>query len=131
MAAPLSHIPLFGRGGSILLLGPEMEWADQLTADPLEIRVYRGADAVLALYEDDGETRGGTANTTILISCHEIAQRLTIGARRGDGSGGMLRERTFNTVVVREARGTGSREVLQPDAVIRYVGQEVAVTLRV
>merc|ERR1711957_327106 len=68
--APLSQIPLFGRGGSILVLGPRMNWVNEREADPIEVRVYRGADATFVLYEDDGVTNSG-GNSTIGLSWNQ------------------------------------------------------------
>ena len=42
--APLDRIPLFVRAGSIVPLGPEIEYADQKPAGPIELRIFRGAD---------------------------------------------------------------------------------------
>jgi len=53
--APLSHLPLFVRAGSIVPMGPNIQYAME-SADPLEIRVYPGKDATFTLYEDAGET---------------------------------------------------------------------------
>ena len=46
-AAPLERIPLFVRAGSIVPMGPDVEYAAEKPADPIELRVYRGADARL------------------------------------------------------------------------------------
>src|SRR5499427_3820814 len=43
-AAPLDRLPLYVRAGSILPLGPDVEWSTEKPADPIELRVYRGAD---------------------------------------------------------------------------------------
>ena len=52
--APISRIPLYVRDGSILPLGPDVEYADQSPA-PVEMLVYPGADASFALYQDAGD----------------------------------------------------------------------------
>ncbi len=56
--APLDRVPLFVRAGSILPLAEGLQWADQLAGAPLELRVYPGADAAFALYEDAGDGYG-------------------------------------------------------------------------
>ena len=53
--APLDRIPLDVRAGSILPLGPVIEYAGQAT-DPIELRVYPGADGDFTLYEDEGDS---------------------------------------------------------------------------
>ncbi len=46
-AAPLERMPLYVRAGSIVPMGPDMEYASEKAADPIELRVYRGADGTL------------------------------------------------------------------------------------
>ena len=46
-SAPLDRLPLYIRAGSILPLGPDEEWSTEKPADPIELRIYRGADARL------------------------------------------------------------------------------------
>ncbi len=53
--APLDRIPLFVRAGSIVPLGPEIEYADQQPAGPIELRIFRGANGRFDLYEDEGD----------------------------------------------------------------------------
>ena len=53
--APLQQIPLFIRAGAILPLGPAMEYATQKPDDPIEIRVYPGANGSFVLYEDEND----------------------------------------------------------------------------
>ncbi len=48
--APLDRIPLFVRAGSIVPLGPEIEYADEKPAGPIELRIFRGADGSFDLY---------------------------------------------------------------------------------
>ncbi len=42
-AAPLDRMPLFVRAGSIIPMGPELQYAAEKPADPIELRVYRGS----------------------------------------------------------------------------------------
>ena len=52
----IDHMPLFVRAGSILPLGPDVEYAAQKSADPIELRIYRGANGAFTLYEDANDT---------------------------------------------------------------------------
>ncbi len=115
--APLDRIPLYVRSGSIIPMGPEVEYASQKPADPIELRVYRGADGHFMLYEDEGDTydyeKGQFA--TIPFDWNDSSQTLTIGARQG-GFPGMLQSRTFRVVFV------GG-----PEKTIQYNGRAVTV----
>ncbi|MGA7340697.1 MAG: TIM-barrel domain-containing protein, partial [Terracidiphilus sp.] len=54
--APIEKLPLFMRAGSIVPLGPEIEYTGQKLGAPVEIRIYRGADGEFDLYEDEGDS---------------------------------------------------------------------------
>ena len=54
--APIDILPLFIRAGSILPMGPLVQYANEKLDAPIEIRVYSGADGAFTLYEDDGHT---------------------------------------------------------------------------
>jgi len=127
-AAPMERIPLFAKAGAILPLGPAMEWSDQKPCDPIELRIYPGANGSLSLYEDSGDSydyeKG--AHTVIPISWKESDRKLTIGSRQGSFPG-MLAKRTFRIVWVDRDHGTGMAEA-KPDQVVSYDGTEVSVT---
>ena len=94
--ADIATIPLFARAGSILPLGPVIQFADEKSEEPVELRVYPGKDGNFLLYDDagdgDGYTRGEYATT--LLDWNQAAGRLTIHARQG-GFPGMRREQAF------------------------------------
>ena len=48
-------MPLFVRAGSIIPMGPDLQYAAEKPADPIELRVYRGADGAFTLYEDEND----------------------------------------------------------------------------
>jgi alpha-D-xyloside xylohydrolase len=54
-AAPVEILPLFVRAGSILPMGPIVQHSGEGLYEPLEVRVYRGADGEFTLYEDDND----------------------------------------------------------------------------
>ena len=55
LTTSLNRVPMFVRAGSILPLGPEMQYVGEKSWDNLEIRVYPGADGSFTLYEDEGD----------------------------------------------------------------------------
>ena len=54
--APLERMPVYVRAGSIVPLGPDEEWSTQKPADPIELRIYPGADGDFTIYEDENDT---------------------------------------------------------------------------
>jgi len=129
-SAPISHLPVYVRAGSIVPLGPTVQYATEKPVDPIELRVYRGADASFTLYEDENDNYGYEKGryATIPITFSEAHQRLTIGARSGSFPG-MLRSRMFRVVLVREGHGIGAAEAPTADQIVTYNGAAVDVTM--
>ena len=100
----LDRVPMFVRAGSIMPLGPEMEYVGEKAWDNLEMRVYPGANGTFVLYEDEGDSYNYEKGqyTTIIFDWNDKSSTLTIGARRGSYPG-MLQSRTF-TVVLPDGR---------------------------
>jgi alpha-D-xyloside xylohydrolase len=126
---PLDRLPLYVRAGSILPLGPDVEWSTEKPADPIELRVYRGADAEFALYEDENDNYNYEKGLRAIIPIrwNEAKQLLTIDERQGQFPG-MLVHRTFRIVFVAENHGAGIAPSSDPDKVVEYSGKQIAVT---
>jgi len=127
-AAPIQTLPIYVRAGTILPYGPDIQYATQ-TNDPVEVRVYRGADGSFTLYEDENDNYDYEAGSyaTIPFTWNEAAQRLTIGARQGSFPG-MLASRTFRVVWVSPGHGVDVPTTASPDAVVTYTGSAVNVS---
>jgi alpha-D-xyloside xylohydrolase len=127
--APLNILPLEVRAGSIVPLGPVMQYATEQPADPMELRVYRGADGKFTLYEDEGDSYAYEkgAGATIQFAWDERKQTLTIGKLAGSFPG-MLKERTIRVVFVSPGHGTGMATEEKADAVVHYTGKSVTVS---
>ncbi len=129
-AAPLETLPLYVRAGSILPLGPIVQYTGEKPADPIELRIYRGADADTTLYEDDGETYGYEKGyySTIPIHWADHARTLTLGDAQG-AFPGMLQHRSFHIVCVTEGYGNGVDPTERAEKIVSYDGKAVTVTL--
>jgi len=125
-AAPIDRLPLYVRAGSIIPLGPDVEYAAEKPADPIELRIYKGADGSFTLYEDENDTYNYEkgVHATIPISWNETQQRLTIGDRQGQFPG-MLEKRTFHIVFVGEKHGTGIELTGKADKTVDYSGKQL------
>ncbi|HEY4899221.1 MAG TPA: glycoside hydrolase family 31 protein [Terriglobales bacterium] len=106
--APLESMPLYARAGSIVPMGLELQYTSEKAANPIELRIYRGIDGAATLYEDDGESYDYEKGvySTINFWWNESKRELTIDARHGSFPG-MLKERTFNIVLVAFMHGFG------------------------
>ena len=118
-SSPLSSMPLYVRAGSIVPVGPDVQYAQEKPWDALDIIVYPGADAEFTLYEDEGDGYNYEKGicSTITFKWNDKAGTLTIAKRQGSYPG-MLATRTFNVKVVGGA-----------DKMVSYSGREVKVKL--
>ena len=117
--ATLDQVPMYVRAGSILPLGPEMQYVGEKPWDNLELRVYPGADGSFVLYEDEGDNYNYEKGvySTITFQWNDKSKMLTISQRKGDFPG-MLQQRQF-TIVLPD----GQRQI------VSYEGKEIQVKL--
>lgn len=96
----LDVIPLYVKAGSIIPVGPQVQYATEKPWDHLELKVYAGANGNFILYEDefDNYNYEKGAYTEIPISWNNTSCKLTIGARKG-AYGGMLKNRKFTVTL--------------------------------
>ena len=130
--APYEKIPVFVPEGSILPVGPEMEWSDQKKPELIDLYVYAGKDGSYTLYEDEGTNynyeKGKYA--TIDFQYDDAQKTLTIGARKGSFDG-MLQKRRFNVVLVSGDNQQGISLAKAPKGKkVKYAGQEVTLKLK-
>ena len=130
--APYEKIPVFVPEGSILPVGPEMEWSDQKKPELIDLYVYAGKDGSYTLYEDEGTNynyeKGKYA--TIDFQYDDAQKTLTIGARKGSFDG-MLQKRRFNVVLVSGDNQQGISLAKAPKGKkVKYAGQAVTVKLK-
>jgi len=126
---PLDMIPLYIRAGTILAMGPEVQYADEQIAAPVEIRVYRGANGSYSLYQDQGDNYDYEKGsfTKIPISWNDAQRKLTFGARVGTYSG-LPGKQIFHIVWVSADHGAGESPVTSPDQTVSYDGHEISVS---
>jgi alpha-D-xyloside xylohydrolase len=129
--APYETMPVYIRAGSIVPLGPDIEYTTQKPADPLTIFVYAGADGSFDLYEDEGTNYNYEkgAFTSIPLEWSEKEKTLTIGDRTGQFTG-MLNQRTFKVVIVSDQQAIALDITAQPYMTVDYNGSEVKVVVK-
>jgi alpha-D-xyloside xylohydrolase len=125
--APIEKLPIYAKSGSIVALGPRAESASA-KADPIDLRIYAGADGDFTLYEDEGDNYDYEHGSYSVIPIHwdDKAETLTVGNRRGSFPG-MLEHRVFRVVRVADSRGVGMSPTSKFDATIQFEGKAVSV----
>ena len=113
----LDRVPMFVRAGSILPIGPEMQYVGEKAWDNLELRLYPGANGDFTLYEDEGDNYNYEKGqySTIAFHWNDKARTLTIDDRKGSFPG-MLTKRQF-TIVLPDGK----------QKVVEYSGQKTQV----
>ena len=108
-------------------MGPTMEWSTQKPADPIEIRIYPGADGDFTLYEDENDNYNYVKgqHATVQFHWNDQTRTLNIAARQGTFPG-MLEQHKFNIVVVGDGHGIGTKEAV-PARSVDYSGNSVEV----
>jgi len=127
--APYERMPLFVHEGSIIPVGPALQYSNEKLPKKIVLYVYRGQDGHFTLYEDEGVNydyeKGAYSN--IPFSYNEAKETLTIGERKGQFKG-MLKERTFVIVPV----GKENPKAFVPDAKgieVKYDGHPETIQL--
>jgi alpha-D-xyloside xylohydrolase len=122
VSAPLSQIPLHIRAGSIVPMGPEIQYATE-RADTIELRVYPGANGSFTIYEDEGDNYNYETGkyATIPITYVDNPRSVNFGARTGSFTG-MDTKKIFNIVYVTSNHGVGEAVTTSPDLQVIYDG---------
>ena len=125
--APIETLPLYIKAGSIVPMGPYLQYATEKAADPLEVRVYTGANAEFVLYEDENDTYNYEQGkySTITMNWNETDKTFRINDRKGDFEG-MMKERTFRIVWVNANNGIGIEPASKAET-IKYSGREISI----
>ncbi len=125
--ASYETMPLFIRSGSIIPMGPFVQYSTE-KSDPLEVRIYPGADGEFTLYEDENDNYDYLKGlySQITFQWNDAQKKLTVGARKGSYPG-MPKEHILNFVLVRENKGVGVNVSTTVDKTIRYSGKETVV----
>lgn len=111
-------------------MGPFVEYSTQKPADPIELRIYKGANGSFLLYEDENDNYNYEKGvySTISFAWDDASNTLTIGERKGEFPG-MLKTRTIKIVLVDEKHGNGIDITQKVDKTITYTGEKLEIAL--
>jgi alpha-D-xyloside xylohydrolase len=128
---PIDIIPLYVKAGTILPIGPKVQYATEKKWDNLEIRVYEGANGEFTLYEDENDNYNYEKGlySTIRFRWNNARHTLIIGKRQGDFPE-MLKERVFHIFLMSPEKGAGWALTENVPIVVKYNGPEKEVVFR-
>lgn len=125
----IDEMPVYVRGGSIMPVGPDVQYASEKPWDTLQLRIYPGADACFDLYMDEGDgyayEKG--ACSVIPLRWDDASRTLTIGRRIGSYPG-MPETVEFRVVVAGEGKANGL-DISSCDVAARYTGEALSLVL--
>ncbi len=128
--APIDIIPLYVKAGSIVPMGPVMQYATEKAAKNIELRIYTGANGKFKYYEDENDSynyeKGRYA--TFEFSWNDKMHLLTISDTKGSFNG-MIKKRTFNVVLVNGEHGSNVNGVKNADKAVVYTGKALTVKI--
>jgi alpha-D-xyloside xylohydrolase len=129
-AAPMDILPLYIKAGSIIPMGPDMEYATEKPASNIELRIYPGADGAFKFYEDENDNynyeKGQYA--TFTLSWNNKAHQLIISDTKGSFPG-MLKQRIFNVVLVNGNHGSNTGITAKADKTVKYSGKRMIIKM--
>jgi alpha-glucosidase (family GH31 glycosyl hydrolase) len=100
-------VPLYVKAGTILPVGPVKQYTQEVSSEPLTLRIYPGADGTISLYTDDGISFGYLKGQFSRIVCTWNDQQRVLTLRT-DAQGKLPRP---EAMVVEIAGVAGSKPV--------------------
>ncbi len=129
--APYEKMPLFVKAGSLVPLGPELQYTLEKAPDIITLYVYAGADGEFTLYEDQGENTDYQNGhySTIRMGYNDAEKTLTLYERQGTYAA-MLAKRSFNIVFITPSSPQGYDTIKPKSKLIKYEGKQIKVKLK-
>lgn len=128
--APIEKMPLFVKSGSIIPMGPVMQYSTEQIPDPIKLHVYPGTNASFTLYEDENEhfnyKNGQFQKIPILYN--EAEKLLIIGESEGSYPE-CLKKRTFQIVLAGKLDKIVTNKTKTVTHTVLYEGKKIVVRL--
>ena len=129
-AAPYERMPVFVKAGSIIPIGPALQYTSEKQADTITLNIYSGANGSLDLYEDEGINynyeNGAYAN--IPVTYNDATKTVTIDSREGSFNG-MLQRRVFHINIIHAGNAKPLQFDGKADKTIAYTGEKIVLNL--
>jgi alpha-D-xyloside xylohydrolase len=128
--AAIETMPLYVKAGSIIPMGPVMQYSTEKPDDNIELRIYPGADGEFTYYTDENNNYNYEhgSYSTFKLKWDDKQHVLTISDSKGKFPG-MLTKRKFNIVLVNGSHGADSGVTDHADKTISYYDKQLSVKL--
>lgn len=130
--ATYERMPVYVKEGSIIPVGPELQYTDEHKPNEITLYVYGGANATFSLYEDEGTNYNYEKGSfsTIKISYDASTGFLNLADRQGSYEG-MLSNRVFNIVYIDSMNTrTFNLNETKLNQKIKYDGKKINLKIR-
>lgn len=126
--APIDHIPVFVKAGSVIPMGPVTQYAADRPDAKWEVRIFPGANGTFTVYEDEGDSYNYQkgASATFKITWDDKTHTVTISDRKGHFNG-LAKSRALEFILVSPGKGQGVEE--STGKTITYEGKSKQVSL--
>ncbi len=126
--APLNEIPLFIKEGSIVPVGPEIQYAEQKSDTDITLYVYTGGNASFTLYGDGNNNNNYMKGkySMIRMNYDESKGELTIDAPDGSYKG-MPSKRTFKVVWISKNKPEGFLSGMPAGRGVSYTDKKLVI----
>ena len=127
---PISIMPLYIKAGSILPLGPKVQYTSEKKWNDLDICIYPGDNGEFTLYEDEFDNYDYEKGvfTSIRFTWDDANRTLTISDRNGSYPG-MLKNRRFNLTVMKPGKQNAETVMIKADKRVSYSGKKMSFKL--
>lgn len=127
---PISIMPLYIKAGSILPLGPKVQYTSEKKWNDLDICIYPGANGEFTLYEDEFDNYDYEKGvfTSIRFTWDDANRTLTISDRNGSYPG-MLKNRRFNLTVMKPRKQNAETVMIKANKKVSYSGKKMSFKL--
>lgn len=129
--APYERIPLFVKAGSVIPVGPQIEYAMEPNSNEITLMVYEGANGQFELYEDENVNYNYEKNayTYVPFAYDDATKAITIEPVKGSYDG-MVKERNIAVIVYKKEVARSLDLNGKPDQQIQYTGSSVTMNLK-
>ncbi|MBK9391195.1 MAG: glycoside hydrolase family 31 protein [Bacteroidetes bacterium] len=124
--APIDRIPIFVKSGSVIPMGPVVNFTGEKPED-LEVRVYSGGSGCFEVYQDENDNYNYEKGffSTFTVNWESESNILSLSQQKGNYTGSQPGKK-INIVMVKENQSLSEQPVAEPDYTLIYYGEAIS-----